>query len=302
MNYLSLLKTLFISLSLALYVSIASSQEEVTVTITVTENGEVTIVRNPSGISIELGDITKRDIVALIWMCNGSYRKVEFRYVDGIATVKYYNEKGFETLESRMSFEFYKIYMQSLIEFAIKEQCSRNRSRKEGFCKECDELKLSIRLISFTTIIKENRIHLEWITGTEEDNADSRIWRAIKDDNGDYIDITLLGEFGHSDQVNPEPNENCSTKIQGQLKVGNSNQSPKLVSAIGNSAESICYSFADTSNLGNGTYYYLLEDINNNSESTFHCDQIDAITVGQGPAIDLESAINYCKEITGSNN
>ena len=120
--------------------------------------------------------------------------------------------------------------------------------------------------------------------------------------NFGVIDITLLGESGHPKKVNSEPDENCSTKIQGQLKADNSNQFPKLISAVGNSAESTCYSFTDTSNLSDGTYYYLLEDIDDSGDSTFHCNQIDAVTIGQGPVIDLESAINYCKEVTGSNN
>lgn len=142
---------------------------------------------------------------------------------------------------------------------------------------------------------------IEWETLTETKNAGYRLWRAIKDQYGSY-EPALLRELGQSKQVNPEPNENCSTKIQSQLKVDNSTRFPKLISAIGNSTESTCYSFTDTSNLSDGTYYYLLEDIDDNGDSTFHCDQINAVTIGQGPAIDLESAINYCKEVTGSNN
>jgi len=153
----------------------------------------------------------------------------------------------------------------------------------------------------FTVAIKKDGIDLTWLTGTEVDNAGFRFWRATKNQYNNY-EPTLLREFGNSKQISPKFDEDCSTKIQGQLKADNSNQLPKLISAIGNSAESTCYSFTDTSDLSDGTYYYLLEDIGDNGKNIFHCDQIDAVTVGQGPAIDLESAINYCKEVTGSNN
>jgi len=144
------------------------------------------------------------------------------------------------------------------------------------------------------------RNKLTWLTGTEIKNAGFRLWRATKDQYGSYKP-TILKEFGHSEKVNPEPNENCSTKIQGQLNADSSSQFPKLISTIGNSAESTCYSFTDTSNLSDGTYYYLLEDIDDNGKSTFHCDYIDAVTIGQGHAIDLEAAVNYCKGVTGNN-
>jgi hypothetical protein len=63
------------------------------------------------------------------------------------------------------------------------------------------------------------------------------------------------------------------------------------------------YSFADTSHFSkNRTYYYLLEEIDDVGNSTFHCNHINAVTIGQDPTIDLESAINYCKKVTGSNN
>ena len=157
----------------------------------------------------------------------------------------------------------------------------------------------SVELTEFKSNSNKENIHLTWLTGTEINNVGFRLWRATKDQYGSYEPI-ILKEFAHPEQVNPEPNEDCSTKIQGQLKTDNSNQLPQLISAIGNSAESTCYSFTDTSDLSDGTYYYLLEDIDDNGKSTFHCDHIDAVTVGQGPAIDLPLAMNYCKEVTGS--
>ncbi len=161
--------------------------------------------------------------------------------------------------------------------------------------------KLLIHLSNVDTYYSKFGVQLDWKSEAEIDNLGFRVWRGIKNSTSGY-EPTLLKEFNLPEQVNPEPNENCSTKIQGQLKVDNSNQSPKLISAIGNSTESTCYSFTDTSNLSDGTYYYLLEDISDDGKSTFHCDYIDAVTIGQGPAIDLQPAINYCKEVTGSNN
>lgn len=159
----------------------------------------------------------------------------------------------------------------------------------------------SVSLSKFNVTNEGGKVFVNWVTGSEIDNVGFRLWCATKNQYNSY-EPTLLKEFGHSEQVDPDYNENCLTKIQGQLKVNSSSQSSKLVSAVGNSAESTCYSFTDTSDFSDGTYYYLLEDIDDNGDSTFHCDQIDAVTIGQGPTIDLESAINYCKEVTGSNN
>ena len=158
-----------------------------------------------------------------------------------------------------------------------------------------------VNLSKFNVTNREGKVFVNWVTKSEIDNAGFRLWRAMKGQHNGYKP-TLLREFDHSEQVNPELNKNCSTKIQGQLKSNNFNEPSKLISAGGNSAESTCYSFTDMSDLSNGTYYYLLEDIDNKGNSTFHCNYIDTVTVGQGPAIDLQSAINYCKEVTGSNN
>ncbi|NJO15382.1 MAG: hypothetical protein HC877_06440 [Thioploca sp.] len=159
----------------------------------------------------------------------------------------------------------------------------------------------SVELSSFETTIYNNSIITQWQTGTEIDNAGFRLWRAIENGNGNYINITTLREFGRTEQIEANSDENCLTKIQGQLKVDNSDQTLKFISAVGNSAESTCYSFTDTSNLNDGTYYYLLEDIGDNGNSTFQCDHIGAVIIGQGPVIDLQSAMNYCKEVTGGN-
>jgi hypothetical protein len=175
------------------------------------------------------------------------------------------------------------------------DDLSTNPSPPQGYY--CN---LLVDLVKFKTVLHGNDVNLTWITGSEKNNIGFHILRS-KNSTGNY-EVSHLIEAVQYRQIDPKPNENCSIKIQGQLRADNSNKSFKLISAIGNSTESACYSFTDTNNLDNGTYYYLLESISDNGDSTFHCDQIDAVTVGQGPAIDLESAINYCKEVTGSNN
>ena len=161
-----------------------------------------------------------------------------------------------------------------------------------------------VELISFNATTDEQGNHLSWISGAESDNAGFLLHRATRDRYGNY-EVTLLEKFSHFEQVIPELNEDCSVKIQGQLKANNSNRPPKLVPAVGNSVESTCYSFVDTSNLRDGTYYYLLEDIDNNGNSTFHCNHIDTITIAQNSIASskstLRSVINHCKKVTGNN-
>ena len=159
---------------------------------------------------------------------------------------------------------------------------------------------LSVELIDFSADAKEYGIQLDWSTGAENNNGGFRIRRATKDQDGSYRSV-ILGELDDPEPVSPGFNEDCSTKIQGQLEISDFSQSPRLISAIGNPIDSTCYSFTDTSNLSDGTYYYLLEDIDDDDgKSTFHCDHIDVVTIGQGPPVDLQSAIDYCKKVTGS--
>jgi len=72
----------------------------------------------------------------------------------------------------------------------------------------------------------------------------------------------------------------------------------RLISTVGDSITGACYSFKET--VPNGTYYYLLESIDMLGKRTFHCDAIDAVTVGKGPRMHLEAVKNYCKKKTGS--
>jgi hypothetical protein len=159
----------------------------------------------------------------------------------------------------------------------------------------------SVDLKEFNATNGNDGIHLTWITGNEINNLGFQLWRGMENSNGNY-QLALLTEQS-SEVVNPDPNEDCSIKIQGQLKRKNPNQRPlELIPAVGDSMASTGYSFEDTNIFGDGTYYYVLADIEANGKRTFHCNQIDAVTVGQGAAIDLDRAKNYCREVTGSPN
>ncbi|NJO14494.1 MAG: hypothetical protein HC877_01725 [Thioploca sp.] len=130
---------------------------------------------------------------------------------------------------------------------------------------------LLVDLLSFSAENYGNQVILKWKTTSEIDSTGFNIYRARgkSGKNSDYL---------------------TAVRITGRII------SPK---GEGSSSD---YSYTDTNNLSNGTYYYLLEDISDDGNSTFHCNQIDVVTIGQGSTIDLESAIKYCKEVTGSNN
>ena len=161
-------------------------------------------------------------------------------------------------------------------------------------------ISLLVELSNMTVSSFGDNVLVEWETGVEVKNVGFRLQRAIKNQNGSY-DSIILEKF-NSQPTYLDSNESCSNQIQGQLKMVALDQNSSTISAIGNSRENTCYSFIDTSYLNDGTYYYLLESIGDNGEITHHCNQIKAVTIGQGPAIDLKSAINYCNKVTGSNN
>ena len=150
----------------------------------------------------------------------------------------------------------------------------------------------SVKLDSFTAATDEEGIHLIWSTGIERNNAGFRLWRAIKDHQDKYV-VTLLEKEQHFYQGG------CT---KGQLVIADTEgyNSSLLISAVGHSREGACYLFTDTSLTKDGSYYYVLEDIDTSGKRTFHCDAIAAITKRQGSAIDLEAAKNYCRQVTGS--
>jgi hypothetical protein len=130
-----------------------------------------------------------------------------------------------------------------------------------------------ITLKEFDAFLKETFIQLSWITGTEINNFGYRIWRGIKDNSGNYTNITTLTELS-SYQTD------CT---EGELTIA-SPESSQFILAAGNEREGACYSFADNTITQDGTYYYVLEDIDNEGKSTFHCNNLAAATIGQGLA------------------
>ncbi len=91
----------------------------------------------------------------------------------------------------------------------------------------------------------------------------------------------------------------CKT---GYLATANIEDSSPFISASGSSRKGACYSFTDTSITQDGTYYYVLEDVDMSGKRTFHCDAIAATTRGKGSAINLEAVKAYCRQVTGSSN
>ncbi|BAP54640.1 hypothetical protein THII_0343 [Thioploca ingrica] len=140
---------------------------------------------------------------------------------------------------------------------------------------------LLANLNSFEATILSEGVHLVWVSDTEGDNAGFRVWRGIDDENNEeYQGISTLGEF---------PNNKLTA-------IPVANGLSKLIAAKGNEREKTTYSYVDISaQKKNVTFYYLLEDVDTNGQRTLHCSNIQAVTIGQGPAIDLEKAENYCR-------
>ncbi|MBC2717237.1 MAG: hypothetical protein HF978_18175 [Desulfobacteraceae bacterium] len=103
-----------------------------------------------------------------------------------------------------------------------------------------------ITLISFTATEQDGKVLLEWETASEIDNTGFHIWRSETED-GEYIKIT-----------------------------------DHLIPAEGGATFGVSYSYEDSEVLSGQTYYYKLEDIDNNGVSTFHkpTNGIQAVFVG----------------------
>jgi len=105
-----------------------------------------------------------------------------------------------------------------------------------------------VTLNNFTATPFQNDIRIHWKTASEVDNAGFHIWRATGEGwkEGDYSQAIRI-----TDQLIPSK----GTKVGGYP-----------------------YSYID-SNVESGiTYYYGLEDIDFNGQSTVHWDFIDEIT------------------------
>jgi hypothetical protein len=146
--------------------------------------------------------------------------------------------------------------------------------------------KLLVELSHFVAIPTSAGVSLNWETQTERDSQGFRIWRAEGNSNGEYTNVTLLKELTSSQAV-------C---VEGQLIAATGSGQNQLITAIGNSIEGACYSFKDSSPNEEGTYYYVLEEIEMSGKRTFHCNDMDAITIGQSPVIDLTAASLICRQ------
>jgi hypothetical protein len=109
------------------------------------------------------------------------------------------------------------------------------------------DAKLAIRLDDFTATTENGFITLKWTTGAEINSAGFHIWRAEVDQFGAYINLN-------------------------QITIGN------LIPAQGESYNSIDYSHRDEAVSPNTTYYYALEEVDNNGQSAYHLDRIVSAT------------------------
>ncbi len=140
---------------------------------------------------------------------------------------------------------------------------------------------LLVNLSSFNVTVLKEWVFLRWETGSETTNAGFRLWRAIHDGRDEeYKDLSTLTKL-------PD-NRLIAVSITDGLS--------GLIPAKGNEREETTYSYVDISaQKENVTFYYLLEDVDTNGQITLHCKNIQAVTIGQGPAIDLEKAETYCR-------
>jgi len=129
-------------------------------------------------------------------------------------------------------------------------------------------------------------ISLTWDIG-QPDSKGFRLWRVLEYGNGEYPSIVSLQE------VNSSYQENCVT---GQLIVPDDKMPSQPITKTVNN---ICYSFMEIAIATNITYYYVLEEIDKNDQSIFHCNDIAAVTVEDGLPIDLKTVQDYCRQVTG---
>jgi hypothetical protein len=142
---------------------------------------------------------------------------------------------------------------------------------------------LLVSLNSFTALsIPGNngeKVLLKWDADSEFGNVGFRVWRAVDSGNGNYKDISTLK----------------STYSNELVAVPITNGLSKLIPTKGEREKKSSYSYVNTAEGKNKTFYYLLEDVDFDGQSTFHCDKIQAVTVGKGYAIDLKIAKRFCE-------
>lgn len=108
-------------------------------------------------------------------------------------------------------------------------------------------------LASFTAEAVDGKVILDWITATEIDNAGFLVWRGqsltgqATNDPNDYTDVQQVGSW-----INSESQDGMS---------------------------GASYSYEDAGMVPGTTYYYALEDIDDNGKSTYHMAHIISVTV-----------------------
>jgi hypothetical protein len=162
----------------------------------------------------------------------------------------------------------------------------------EGVVTIRHEPKLLVDLSRFTAMRQNGGVWLTWETQTERDSQGFRLWRITEgNSHGGYTNVTLLKALSTSQAA-------C---VEGQLIAATGIGSPnQFITAIGHSTEGACYAFQDISLNKEGTYYYVLEKVDMSGQRTFHCNDMDAVTIGQGPVINLTAAKRFCRQATGS--
>ena len=100
---------------------------------------------------------------------------------------------------------------------------------------------------SFMAVAAGENVTLDWTTASEIDNAGFQIWRARKNEAGEYIDIVKL-----------------------------TNQP---IPAQGVSHNGATYSYVDSGVVSGNTYYYAPEDVDFNGNSKIHLESIASATV-----------------------
>ena len=140
---------------------------------------------------------------------------------------------------------------------------------------------LLVELNSFYSIEKEGNILLSWNTSSEIDTVGFLLWRSVDNGKG-FKDNSIF-------TLDELPNNQL-------IAIPIANGLSKLITAKGNEREETTYSYVDTSvQEENMTFYYLVEDVDTSGLETLHCSKIQAVKIGQGPAIDLKTAKKYCR-------
>jgi hypothetical protein len=130
---------------------------------------------------------------------------------------------------------------------------SEKEEKKEEKVVEKEEDPNLATLASFTAEAVNGKVILDWTTATEIENAGFLVWRGqsltgqCSDNADDYTDIQQVGSWI------------------------NTNSKDGMLGAS--------YSYEDAGMVPGTTYYYALEDIDDNGKSTYHMAHIISVTV-----------------------